>query len=129
VRRHEREHPSNENTKAYIDASVAAVKASLELTPEQERHWAGLEQALREVTETRLERSEALHERNAPEDPLETMRDQADELSERAGALRKLATGIEPLYRTLSDQQKRRLFRVMQIAPVRLRHRHRRRWR
>jgi hypothetical protein len=129
ARRHERQQLSSEDTKAYIDAHVAAVKASLELTQEQERHWPRLEQALRDITQSRLDRLEAWREREAPEDQVEAMRDQADALTERAGDLRKLASAIEPLYRTLSDQQKRRLFRLMQMAPVRLHRGRRRHWR
>ncbi len=130
ARRHERHQLSPEDLKVFIDTRVAAIKADLDLTPEQERHWPRLEQAIRDVTEARQERLEAWRERGATRDPVERMRDQADALTERAGDLRKLASAVEPLYKTLSEGQKRRLFTLMRITPVRLRHRGRwRRWR
>jgi zinc resistance-associated protein len=129
--RHGRDRINQEDLARHMDTRFAAIKDSLELSKEQERHWPRLEQALRDVTAARQERLEAWRERGRAQDPVEIMRDQADALSERAGDLRKLATAIDPLYRTLSDEQKRRLFAQMRITPVRLRHRGRRRhwWR
>ena len=130
ARRHERQRLSGEDMKAFVDARVAAIKDGLELTPEQERHWPRLEQALRDITEARLERLQAWQERGISKDPLEAMRDQADALMEQGGDLKKLVSAAEPLYRTLSDRQKHRLFALMRMAPVRLRHWGRRRhWR
>jgi hypothetical protein len=124
---HERHRLSAEDRKAFVDARVAAIKDGFELTPEQERHWPRLEQALRDVTEARLARLETWQERGLSKDPLETMRDQAGALTEHAGELKKLVSAAEPLYGTLSDAQKQRLFTLMRMAPVRLRHRGRRR--
>jgi hypothetical protein len=130
ARRHERERLSGEERKAFIDARVDAVKAGLDLTPEQERHWPRLEQALRDVTEARLERLESWPRRDASEDPLEIVREQANALSEHAGELKKLVSAAEPLYGTLSDGQKHRLFALIRMEPARLHRRGRRRhWR
>jgi zinc resistance-associated protein len=130
ARRYEPHRLSGEDRKTFIDARVAAIKDGLDLTPEQERHWPRLEQALRDVTEARLDRLDAQEGRGLSNDPLEVMREQADALAEHAGELKKLVSGAEPLYGTLSDAQKHRLFALMRMTPVRLRHRGRRRhWR
>jgi hypothetical protein len=121
---------SGEDRKAFIDARVAAIKDGLELTPEQERQWPRLEEALRDVTEARLEHLEAWQERSPSNDPLETMREQAEAMAAQAGEVKKLVSAAEPLYGTLSDAQKHRLFALMRMAPGRLHRRGRRRhWR
>lgn len=129
ARPRDRHRLSGEDKKAFIDARVAAIKDGLQLTPEQERHWPRLEQALRDMTEARLERLAAWQERSLSNDPLEAMREQADALAEQAGELKKLVSAAEPLYGTLSDAQKHRLFALMSMAPARLRHGGRRRHR
>jgi hypothetical protein len=128
ARRHERQPLSGEDRKAFADARVAAIRDSLELSAEQERQWPQFEQALREVTEARLERLGAWQERGLSKDPLEAMRDQADAMTEQGSSLKKLVSAAEPLYRTLSDAQKHRWFMLMRMEPGRLRHRGRR-WR
>jgi LTXXQ motif family protein len=127
ARRHEDQRLGGEERKAFIDARVAAVKDGLDLTPEQERHWPRLEQALRDVTEARLERLESWPGRAASEDPLEIVREQASALSEHADELKKLVSAAEPLYGTLSDGQKHRLFALIRMGPARLHRRGRRR--
>jgi hypothetical protein len=130
ARQHERQRMSGEGRKAFIDERVGAIKDGLELTPEQERQWPRLEEALRDVTEARIARLEAWKERTPSNDPLETMREQADAMAEHAGELKKLVNAAEPLYGTLSEAQKHRLFALMRMAPGRLHRRGRRRhWR
>ena len=106
---------------ALTDARVNIVKAALQLTPDQEKFWPAIEDAMRvrskdrqtrianeekEATELR-ERSplEVLRDRN----PVEFMHRRADALSQRGADLKKLADAWQPLYQTLNPEQKRRM--------------------
>jgi zinc resistance-associated protein len=98
---------------AFAEARIAALKAALKLTPEQEKHWPAVEQALRELSRERTAR----RERGA--DAIERLRDRADALARRAAALRRLADAGRPLYQSLDEAQKRRLdFIVRTAAPL-----------
>ena len=55
---------------------------------------------------------EALHERN----PVERMQRRAESMSQRAADLKKVADAWEPLYQTLSDDQKKRMAFVTVVA-------------
>src|SRR5262249_62068607 len=50
----ERWRPSTEDLRAFGEARLAALKAGLTLTPEQERDWPAFEQAAREFGKLRL---------------------------------------------------------------------------
>ena len=55
--RHERGfRPSAEDTTAMTDARVAALKAGLELTAEQEKNWPAVETAIRDLAKARADR-------------------------------------------------------------------------
>jgi LTXXQ motif family protein len=106
---------------ALTDARINLVKAALQLTPDQEKLWPAVDDAIRarakdrqtriQNAETRVrelrEKSpiEALRERN----PIEFLHRRADALAQRAGDLKKLADAWQPLYQTLSPDQKRRM--------------------
>ena len=51
--------PGMEDLRAFGEARIAALKAGLTLTPEQERHWPAYEQAAREMMKLRLDRLSA----------------------------------------------------------------------
>ena len=102
------------------DARINIVKAALQLTPEQRRYWPAIEEAVRArakdrqariasaertVGEARSNPLEALRDRN----PVEFMRQRAEAWEQRATDLKKLADAWQPLYQTLSQDQKRRL--------------------
>ena len=55
---------------------------------------------------------EALHERN----PLELMQRRAESLSQRAADLKKVADAWEPLFKTLSEEQKNRMAFVTAVT-------------
>jgi zinc resistance-associated protein len=44
---------------AFTDACIAALKTALNLTPDQEKNWPAVEQALRDISKERLARREA----------------------------------------------------------------------
>ncbi len=56
---HRHHHLSAEDRAAYLDARIAALKAGLELTPDQAKNWPAFEQALREMAKLRAERRAA----------------------------------------------------------------------
>ena len=110
-------HPGAADMNALTDARVGIVKAALQLTPDQEKYWPAVEEAIRaraKNRQARLERvaelrdgspMEAVGERN----PVELMQRRAEMLTQRATDLKKLAEAWEPLYKTLSTDQKKRM--------------------
>src|ERR1700758_864751 len=72
--------PNTEDMRAFGEARLAALKAGLTLTPEQEKNWPAFEQAARELGNLRLDRISA--RRNAPrtDDPIERLRQRATAL-------------------------------------------------
>jgi zinc resistance-associated protein len=107
--------PSPEDRAAFTDARVAALHAGLKLTPDQEKLWPPVEQAIRNLAKERQdamaqrrERFAAMRdqtERNIPDQ----LRFMADRQAASADALRKLADASAPLYAALDDSQKHRL--------------------
>jgi hypothetical protein len=121
--------PSAEDTAAYTDARIAALKAGLRLTAEQEKHWPAVETAFRELAKERADRMNAWADRmaarrearrsdNPPPAPdmIERLRRGADALATRAAVLKKLADAADPLYRSLDDGQKRRFAMLMRMG-------------
>ncbi len=105
-----------EDATAFSDARIAALKAGLKLTPEQEKHWPAVESAIRDLAKQRFERRSEMRERmrerregNAAFDPIDGMRRRADAMASGAAGLKRLADAADPLYKTLDDGQKRRL--------------------
>src|ERR1700737_4949950 len=56
---HEHMRLSPEDRAAFTDARIAAVKAGLKLTPDQEKLWPPLESAVRDFAKLRIERANA----------------------------------------------------------------------
>jgi hypothetical protein len=113
---------SAEDRAAFIDARIAAVKAGLKLTAEQEKLWGPVENIARELgkkygdrfAERREEfqkRREALKDGKElpPVDHVDRLRKRADALAERAADMKRFADAAQPLYTTLDEGQKRRL--------------------
>ncbi|WP_244978764.1 Spy/CpxP family protein refolding chaperone [Bradyrhizobium pachyrhizi] len=96
---------------------VGIVKAALQLTPDQEKYWPAIEDAIRaraKNRQARLERIAELQDNGSMEalggsNPVEMMQRRADRLIQRGTDLKKLSDAWEPLYKTLSDDQKRRM--------------------
>src|SRR5438874_11981044 len=83
--------PSMEDIRAFGEARLAALKAGLVLTPEQERNWPAFEQAARELGRLRADRLAAMHGGPPVSDPVERMRQRATALADTGAALKKLA--------------------------------------
>ena len=107
--KHEHHRFSPADMKAFTDARIAALKAGLELTPDQEKNWPPVEQAIRDMAQARQARWAEMREKAQSEDAIAKLRARADAMTQRAAGLKKLADAAEPLYRTLSDDQKHRL--------------------
>ena len=122
--------PSQADLNALTDARVLIVKAALQLTPDQEKFWPAIEQAIRQRAKDRQERIEGFVSRtttegraqSGPGDPLlnrtpvELMQRRAENLEQRATDLKKLAEAWQPLYQTLTPDQKRRLAALTVVA-------------
>jgi hypothetical protein len=91
--------------------------AALQLTPDQQKYWPAVEEAIRaraKNRQARMERVAELPDSSQVEavrdrDPVELMQRRAEILSQRATDLKKLADAWEPLYKTLSSDQKKRM--------------------
>ena len=103
------------------DMRVNIVEAALQLTPDQEKYWPAIEDAIRTRAKDRqariieaAKRMAELRESNPLDvlrnrDPIDFLRRRADALTQRADDLKKLAAAWEPLYKTLSPEQKQRM--------------------
>lgn len=105
--------PTTEDIQAFQAARLAALRAGLALSAEQERYWPAFEQAMRDLQQLRLQRVTAMRDarrddRPPATDPAERMRERANRLSESGTVLKRLAEATDPLYRSLDDAQKRR---------------------
>lgn len=97
---------------AFVDARIAAVKAGLRLTPDQEKNWPAVETAVRDLVKIRDDQREARRSaRNSDRqtDPIERLRANADSMAALAGGMKRVAEAADPLYKSLDDGQKRRL--------------------
>ena len=97
------------------------MKGALQLTPEQQKYWPPVENAIRARAEDRRDRFAKIAEtmgKRADESPAEVMgnRDpiaflqrRAEALAQRSADLNKLAEVWQPLYKTLSPEQRQRM--------------------
>jgi len=120
---------------ALTDARVNIVKTALQLTPDQEKYWPAIEDAIRaraKDRETRIEniekRASERRERSVIEvlrdrNPVDFMHRRAEALAQRATDLQKLADAWEPLYKSLTPEQKRRMGQLAVVALIGVRNR------
>jgi len=116
-----RHRPSPADLAAFADARIAALKAGLELTPDQLKNWPAFEQALRELAQLRAARIQAREQRQQQggteqgqnqKGPFDRLARRADDMAKRSAALKKVADAGGPLYQSLTDAQKER-FRTL----------------
>jgi LTXXQ motif family protein len=94
---------------ASSDANIERIKKELNLTPEQEKHWAGFNSAMHYLGHNgadRLNLRIARAKRDPPDDIIEQMRNEAQFLNDRAVDQRNVADAAEPLFAALDDKQK-----------------------
>ena len=112
---------SAEDEKTLTDLRIDLVKAALQLTPEQEKLWPPVESAIRARAEDRKARIAKIQEtvgRRADEsraealrnrDPIAFLQRRSEALAQRSAELDKLAKAWQPLYKTLSPEQRQRM--------------------
>ncbi len=120
--------PSQADLNALTDARVMIVRAALQLTPDQEKLWPPIEQAIRQRAKDRQERIEGFVSRTTEgraqsgpgealqRNPVELMQRRAENLQQRATDLMKLSEAWQPLYQTLTQDQKRRMAALAIVA-------------
>lgn len=104
-----------------IDMRIDLTKAALQLTPDQEKLWPPVESAIRARAEDRKARVAKISEtvgRRADQNAVETLRNRdpiaflqrrSEALAQRSADLDKLAEAWQPLYKTLSPEQRQRM--------------------
>ena len=90
------------------DLRVRIVKGALQLTPEQEKHWAAFEEALKARSEASQKRLAVLREhiRQRDVDLFQILRERADNLAQRGAELKKIVDAGQPLWQSLNSDQK-----------------------
>jgi hypothetical protein len=114
--------PDMDSSAAYAQSSRQSdIKQSLKLSVEQEKLWGPVEEVLTNLREQQRARRAALTG-SEPTDQVERLRRRAELATQRADALKKLADAVQPLWVTLSDEQKRELTRSFAMVPNRTDH-------
>jgi len=101
---------------ANSDANIERIKKELNLTPEQEKHWAGFNSAMHYLGHNgadRLNLRVARAKRDPPDDIIEQMRNEAQFLNDRAVDQRNVADAAEPLFASLDEKQKKTFIQEM----------------
>jgi hypothetical protein len=100
---------------------IDLVKAALQLTPDQQKYWPAIENAIRARAEDRKARLAKIAEtvgKRADEssvevfrnrDPIAFLQRRSEALAQRSADLDKLAEAWQPLYETLSPEQRQRM--------------------
>src|SRR5262249_58945706 len=83
--------PNTEDLRAFGEARIAALKAGLMLTPEQEKNWPAFEQAARDYGKVQLDRMTAMRNDPRREDPAERLRQRAATMTDVGAPLKQLA--------------------------------------
>ncbi len=119
-----RHHLSPEDRAAFVDARIAALKAGLELTPDQAKNWPAFEQAVRDMAQLRAQRRAAreAREQNPSQTPapFDRLSQRADNMAKASVILKRIAETGQPLYMSLNDAQKERFQKLARM----LRHHH-----
>ena len=112
---------SADQRNALTDMRVDLTKAALQLTPEQEKLWPAVESAIRARADDRKGRVAKVQEtvgKRADQNPAEAMKNRdpiaflqrrSEALAQRSADDDKLAEAWQPLYKTLSPEQRQRM--------------------
>jgi hypothetical protein len=127
----QRHRPSAEDMAAFTDARIAALKAGLELTPDQTKNWPAFEQALRDLGQLRIQRMQAREaarqqaEQGQPTTtPFDRLSRRADGMSKTSTVLKRVADTGTPLYQSLNDAQKGRFKKLARLLRPHHHHMH-----
>lgn len=106
---------------ALTETRVELVKIALQMTPEQQKLWPPVEEAIRaraSARQARLAKLAAATNDGKDRTPIEILRARGDGLVERGNALKKLVDAWQPLYDSLDARQKVRV-RILAVLVVR----------
>ena len=99
------------------DVRLAKMKVDLNLTADQEKNWSGFAAAMQDMSKKQADRRIALRDARAQQhgsfDALDEMRKNADRQIERSNDRKKLADAAQPLYTSLTEQQKNRFAEIL----------------
>lgn len=101
-------HLKPEERAVVVDAHVAALKAGLKLTPEQEKLWPALEAAIREGVKRHAEFLATRGEAH-PAQAMDRLERRAQVSTLNGEILTKIVDAARPLYASLTEEQKKRL--------------------
>lgn len=85
-----------------VESKIAHAKASLRLTPDQEKHWPRVEVALRDVTARQNNVEEA-----SAGGFVQKVKARAGEIVLNAASIKRLVSAAQPLIKSLNEDQKR----------------------
>src|SRR5262249_11963429 len=101
--------PSPQDLAALTDTRIELVKAALQMTPDQQKLWPPVEEAIRaraSARQARIAKLAAAANSDKEYTPIEILRARADGLIQRGNSLKKLVDAWQPLYDTLDARQK-----------------------
>jgi zinc resistance-associated protein len=102
-----------ERINGLTDRRIEIIKITLGLTPEQEKYWPAVEEAMRAKATARYQRLQKmaaiLDGEVEMKNPIDLLRLRAKNMADRAAALKRLADAWQPLYETLDNNQKIRM--------------------
>ena len=107
--RQERPRLSADDRAAYLDARLAGLRAGLRLSAEQEKLWPAFEAAARDRAKTLMDLGQKDHDSGPPPNLIDGLRRHGEADIARGTADMRLAEVAQPLWTSLSDEQKRRL--------------------
>jgi zinc resistance-associated protein len=105
----ERPRISDEDRAAFLDARLASLRAGLRLTADQEKVWPALEAAARDRARIQSELQKKEVEAGPPANLIEGLRRRGEGDLARGAADTRLADAAQPLWASLSEEQRRRL--------------------
>ncbi|TCK30527.1 LTXXQ motif family protein [Ancylobacter aquaticus] len=100
---------TDEDAQATLDARLIALKTVLRLTPEQEKLWLPVEEAIRQAAKNAAGRAADRAEAEPAQDFLDVLERLAGAEAARAADLTSVITAARPLVAALSVEQKRRI--------------------
>jgi len=97
------------DARAVLNARLAALKAVMDLTPEQERLWQPVEAAIRDIVRDAAERRTQRFNAAQPAHFLDVLATIADAEAARGRDLRRFVDAAKPLVASLTEAQRRRI--------------------
>jgi hypothetical protein len=118
-----RDPPNTEDLQAFADARLAALRAGLSLTAEQQAYWPAFEAAARELQKLRIDRASAARSQRRDARPqadnfAERMRNRGAAMADMGAALKNFADAADPLYKSLDNNQKRRFAVLSRVVDL-----------